>query len=290
MGDDSAVISFVATARNFCDLLETNTHRSKKRFLKPVLTATVSLYRAGLELPDVKPDAGFNPLGERFEHNKGLPIAERINQNPSQELLPEEATKNLYRQEERLLAQGNPTGTVWADAPARYYAVDVRVNVEILAPSVKHSQEANLGAQMLGVRRDCHQGLGGCAKKDAVDCSRILQCQVGNLLRQCKDDVEVRVHGQQFRFPFREPLSASGSLALRTAPIGTRVVHGDAMPAVVLLHMAAQDRCSAVANILEGFSLLARQHMVPLGQKIVFVYAENIGQFEPMFTHRSGER
>ena len=54
--------------------------------------------------------------------------------------------------------------------------------MEILAPSVKHSQEANLGAQMLGVRRDCHQGLGGCAKKDAVDCSRILQCQVGNLL------------------------------------------------------------------------------------------------------------
>ncbi len=154
---------------------------------------------------------------------------------------------------------------------------------------MKHSQEANLGAQMLGVRRDCHQGLGGCAKKDAVDCSRILQCQVGDLLRQCKHDVEVRVHGQQFRFPFREPLSASGSLALRTAPIGTRVVHGDAMPAVVLLHMAAQDRCSAVANILEGFSLLARQHLSPSRPKIVFVYAENIGQFEPMFTHRSAE-
>ncbi len=82
MGDDFAVISFVATARNFCDLLETNTHRSKKRFLKQVLTATVSLYGAGLELPDVKPDAGFNPLGEWFEHNEGLPIAERINQNP----------------------------------------------------------------------------------------------------------------------------------------------------------------------------------------------------------------
>ena len=28
---------------------------------------------------------------------------------------------------------------------------------EILAPSVKHSQEANLGTQMLGVRRDCQQ-------------------------------------------------------------------------------------------------------------------------------------
>jgi hypothetical protein len=62
------------------------------------------------------------------------------------------------------------------------------------------------------------------------------------------------------------------------------------MTAVELLHMAAQGRCSAVANIREGSSLLTGQHLAPLGQKIVFVYAENIGQFEPMFTHRSGER
>jgi hypothetical protein len=75
MGDDTAVISFVATARNFCDLLETNTHRSKKRFLKQVLTATVSLYAAGLELPDVKPDPGFNPLGEAFrEHRVAMEV------------------------------------------------------------------------------------------------------------------------------------------------------------------------------------------------------------------------
>jgi hypothetical protein len=62
------------------------------------------------------------------------------------------------------------------------------------------------------------------------------------------------------------------------------------MSAVELLHMAAQDRCSAVANIREGFSLLTGQHLAPMGQKIVFVNAENIGQFEPMFTHRSDER
>src|ERR1035441_6388827 len=105
-------------------------------------------------------------------------------------------------------------------------------------------------------RRDCQQGLGGCAKKDAVDCSGILQCQVGDLLRQRKHHVEIRVHGQQFRFPFREPLGASGSLVLRTTAIGARVVDRESMPAVELLHMAAQGRCSAVANIRERFSLL----------------------------------
>jgi hypothetical protein len=34
---------------------------------------------------------------------------------------------------------------------------------------MKHGQDANLGAQMLEVRRDCHQGLGGCAKKVRSD-------------------------------------------------------------------------------------------------------------------------
>src|SRR5258705_9111978 len=143
---------------------------------------------------------------------------------------------------------------------------------------------------MLGVRRDCQQGLGGCAKKESVDCSGILQGQLGDLLRQCKHYVEVCVQRQQFLLPFREPFGASGSLALRTASIGTRVVHGDAMSAVELPHMAAEGGGSAVANIREGFSLLTGQHLAPLGQKIVFVDAENIGHFQPMFTHRSGER
>ena len=54
------------------------------------------------------------------------------------------------------------------------------------------------------------------------------------------------------------------------------------MPAIVLLHMAAQDRCSAVTNVREGFPLLRGEHVSPLSQKIIFVGAENIGQFEPI--------
>ena len=107
-------------------------------------------------------------------------------------------------------------------------------------------------------------------------------------MRQRKHHVAIRVHGQQFSFPFSEPLRTSGGLTLGTASVGTRVVQDDAMPAIVLLHMAAQDRCSAVANVREGLPLLRGEHVSPSSQKIVSVCAHDIGQLQPMFAHRSG--
>jgi hypothetical protein len=49
--------------------------------------------------------------------------------------------------------------------------------------------------------------------------------------------------------------------------------------------MAAQGRCSAVPNVREGLPL--QEHVSPVSQKILFMNAENIGQFEPMIAHRS---
>ena len=107
------------------------------------------------------------------------------------------------------------------------------------------------------------------------------------ILAPRKHDVEIGVYGQQFGFPFGEPLRTSASLALRTAPVATRVVEDDAMPAIVLPHMATKHRCSAVPNVREGLPLLRGEHVSPVSQKILFVNAENIGQFEPMIAHRS---
>jgi hypothetical protein len=52
--------------------------------------------------------------------------------------------------------------------------------------------------------------------------------------------------------------------------------------------MAAQDRCPAIANVPEGFPLLMGERVSPASQKIVFMSAENIGQFGPMIAHVSG--
>ena len=59
------------------------------------------------------------------------------------------------------------------------------------------------------------------------------------------------------------------------------------MSAIVILHMATQGCGAAITNIREGFPLPWGEYVTPTSQKIVFVCAENIGHFEPMFAHRS---
>ena len=54
-----------------------------------------------------------------------------------------------------------------------------------------------------------------------------------------------------------------------------------------ILHMAAEGGRAAVANRFEGFSLMGTEHVSPLREELFFVRAEDIGHFEPMFSHRS---
>ncbi len=55
-----------------------------------------------------------------------------------------------------------------------------------------------------------------------------------------------------------------------------------------VLHMAAQSGRTAVADRFESFSLMSAQYMAPFREELFFVRAEDIGYFEPMFSHRSG--
>jgi hypothetical protein len=57
---------------------------------------------------------------------------------------------------------------------------------------------------------------------------------------------------------------------------------------IALVQMAAESGRSASANIVEGLSLWAGEHVPPPSQKLVSVCAENIGHFQPMLTHHSG--
>lgn len=55
-----------------------------------------------------------------------------------------------------------------------------------------------------------------------------------------------------------------------------------------ILHMAAKSGRTAVANRLESSSLMRTEYVSPLREELFFVPAEDIGHFEPMFSHRSG--
>jgi hypothetical protein len=169
-----------------------------------------------------------------------LALVERPSQM-FQESVAEEVTENFDGKEERLsiFAARDPARVVGADSATRHDAMDMRMEVEILTPSVKHGEEADGRTQMLGVRRDGEQGLGNCPKEDAVDDPGIVERQSGDWLRQSKDHVEI-LDRQQLGFPFGQPLGAGRSLTFRTTPISTRVVRDGAMPALIaLVHMAA---------------------------------------------------
>src|SRR5437773_10811394 len=82
LASDPAIVYFVAVAKEFCRLLELKRRHSKRRFVEQVLKSMLTLYAAGLELPNLRPESGFSPLGEWYEKHKHMPLQERIKQDP----------------------------------------------------------------------------------------------------------------------------------------------------------------------------------------------------------------
>lgn len=80
--DNPTVLDFIDTAKQFCRLFDRKRRCSKRKSVERLLKATVSLYRAGFELPNVRPESGFSPLGKWFEKNKHMPLQERLKRDP----------------------------------------------------------------------------------------------------------------------------------------------------------------------------------------------------------------
>jgi len=135
--------------------------------------------------------------------------------------------------------------------------------MEILTPSVEHSQKADRCAQTLRIGRDRQQRFRCRAEQGAVDLACILKRQSAHLLRQRKYYVEVG-NRQQFGFPFGKPLGASHGLALGTVSVAARIICDDAMSARIALlhklHMAAESGGAAVADRCERLSLMRTEN------------------------------
>ncbi len=52
-----------------------------------------------------------------------------------------------------------------------------------------------------------------------------------------------------------------------------------------ILHMAAERGGAAVADCFESLSLMSPDYVTPFREELLFVGAEDIGHFEPMFPH-----
>ena len=83
--------------------------------------------------------------------------------------------------------------------------MQVRMMEQVLAPSMQHAQEADLGAQMGRVSSDGAESLGRGAEQDIVDEALVLEGEGRDLLRHREDNMEI-LGVEEFRLAVSEPL------------------------------------------------------------------------------------
>ena len=67
----------------------------------------------------------------------------------------------------------------------------MRMEKQVLSPTVKHSEKADLGAQMLGIGSDGGQGHRRGSEENAVDEILVLVSDGGDLFGNCEDDMKI---------------------------------------------------------------------------------------------------
>src|SRR6266481_1787725 len=136
--------------------------------------------------------------------------------------------------------------------------MQMRMEKQVLSPTVKYGEKADLGAQMLGIGSDGGQGLGRGAEEHAVDEIFVLVSDGSDLLGNREDDMKI-VRLENFGRSFFDPLGTSERLAFWAMTVAAAVVTGPlVITAVAPLKMTAES-CRAAH--------LDRGHNAPLGRR-----------------------
>jgi hypothetical protein len=163
--------------------------------------------------------------------------------------------------------------------------MQVRVVQQPLIPGMEHGKKADVGSEPAPVFGDSEECFGDRTEQYAVDDARVLQAQLRKFLRQGEHHMAVR-YRQQVGGLRRQPLIASGGLALGTMSIAARVVRDDLLrAAIALLDVSAEGGGAACADVPECPELLGREDMAPTPKEFLFVLTKDIGDFESPCTH-----
>lgn len=122
--------------------------------------------------------------------------------------------------------------------------MQMRMEKQVLSPTVKNGEKADLGAQMFGIASDGGQGLGSGSEENAVEEIFVLVSDGSDLLGNREDDMKI-VSRENFGRSFFDPLRTSERLALWTVAVTAAVVAGPlVITAIAALEMTAQS-CGA---------------------------------------------
>jgi hypothetical protein len=118
--------------------------------------------------------------------------------------------------------------------------MQMRMEKQILSPTVKYSEKADRGAQMLGIGSNGGQGLGSGSEQNAVDEIFVLVSDGSDRFGNREDDMKI-VRLENFGRSFFDPLRTSERLALGTVAVAAAVVAGALVTtAVAALEMTAE--------------------------------------------------
>ena len=98
--------------------------------------------------------------------------------------------------------------------------MEMRMEPELLTPTMQHTEEANLRAEKSRIAGHFEKGLRTGAEQKIVDDLLVLQHQWGQAAGERKDHVHV-AGGEKFSSARRNPLFPSGGLTLRAVAIST---------------------------------------------------------------------
>ena len=73
-------------------------------------------------------------------------------------LAPEDLGQHVFRQEEILRTRLDPAAVIGRETAARQHTVDMDVVLDLLIPGMQNTEEADLGAQALGIASHLEQG------------------------------------------------------------------------------------------------------------------------------------
>jgi hypothetical protein len=118
--------------------------------------------------------------------------------------------------------------------------MNVRVKIELLAPTVQDTEKTDLRTEVFWVAGDFEKGFRAGTKQEIVKDLFILQHQRSQAIGQSEDHVHV-ASGEQFSLTRRDPAIPSGRLTLRAVPISTAIEGDGAMPAAgAFIEMTAE--------------------------------------------------
>ena len=107
------------------------------------------------------------------------------------ELTAKDATEHAYGQEEGIAGM-DPACVVRGKTSGRNQTMQVRMEQQVLTPTVQHGKETDLCAEMFGVGGDLEQGLGSGVEQQVVEDLLVDQGQMREMMGQREDDVDIR--------------------------------------------------------------------------------------------------